>query len=143
MPRSGAVLFSIRPEYAAALLAGSKTVELRRVGPRSTQPGDLALLYASAPKRALIGLAEVESVTFADAAEIWRRYGRDSGLSEDEFDAYYLGASRPAVIALHHVRALAAERPLTELRRRLPGYRPPQNFRYCSPSELAALGISC
>ena len=41
-----ALVLSLKPRFAGAILAGTKTVEVRRVMPRITVP-TLALLYAS------------------------------------------------------------------------------------------------
>jgi predicted transcriptional regulator len=41
---------------------GNKRVELRRVRPRHLNEGDLILVYATSPEKALLGVLEVEKV---------------------------------------------------------------------------------
>jgi predicted transcriptional regulator len=50
------LLLSLRPRFADAILAGAKTVELRR-RPINARPGTAILLYASRPMMAIVGTA--------------------------------------------------------------------------------------
>ncbi len=53
------LLLSMQPEYAKKIFNGEKTVELRRVRPKLIA-GDLVLVCASCPQKALLGLFVVE-----------------------------------------------------------------------------------
>jgi hypothetical protein len=53
------VLFSIRPFYANKILAGQKTVELRRRFPEVGMPGSTAMIYCTNPVRAIVGSAQM------------------------------------------------------------------------------------
>ena len=64
------VVLSLRPRFAEAILAGDKTVELRRTVPKIVVP-TRALLYAATPVRALIGTCIVTDVVAADLADLW------------------------------------------------------------------------
>ena len=55
---------SLKPRFAEAILAGTKTVELRRTTPKIEVP-TRALLYTSTPVRALLGTCIITSVTSA------------------------------------------------------------------------------
>lgn len=55
------LLLSIKPEYADKILAGKKTVELRRVRTR-LEAGDLVLVYVTSPQQNLVASLEVERV---------------------------------------------------------------------------------
>ncbi len=48
------LLVSVKPVYARLILAGSKTVELRRVRPNAV-PGCQVLIYASSPTMEMVG----------------------------------------------------------------------------------------
>ena len=55
------VILSLKPRFAEAILAGVKTVELRRTELKIVVP-TRALLYAASPVRALLGTCIITSV---------------------------------------------------------------------------------
>lgn len=135
------VLFlSLRPKFAELLLGGSKTVELRRVAP-AIPPGAPVLLYAASPIKALVGICAVDCVSVASREQIWRTYGRSTGLSRADFRTYFDGASSAVAITLRDLRPLRAPIPLADLRERDSGFRPPQSFRYLDVAQVNALGL--
>ena len=77
---SKALFLSVRPTFAQLILSGSKTVEVRRVVPRSVQPGSLVLVYASSPEKALWGICFVEKISTGRPETIWRKLGKATGL---------------------------------------------------------------
>ena len=64
------MLLSVHPRFATAILAGSKTVEVRRQRV-AAPPGTPVLLYATAPTMALVGMARIASVQVASPQEVW------------------------------------------------------------------------
>jgi predicted transcriptional regulator len=58
MQASG-IIISIRPEHARNIMAGRKTVELRRRFPASVLHGTTMLIYSSTPERALVGAVRI------------------------------------------------------------------------------------
>lgn len=134
------LLISIRPRFADLILGGSKTVELRRIRP-AVDEGDRVLLYASSPVRELIGSCTVAGVDVGSADELWKSHGDHSGVSRSEFDHYFEGAVRAVGISLREPRRVRRPRTLAELRRRLPGFSPPQSFGYLSAEEVDRLDI--
>lgn len=122
-----ALLLSIRPVFVERLLQGTKTVELRRVRPK-VQEGQSVLLYASSPEKALVGTAVVEAVTTDTPKAIWGRLEGRTGVSHEEFFAYFAGATRAVAIQVRDVLRFKARIPLSEMRRRWPWLRPPQSF---------------
>jgi predicted transcriptional regulator len=139
--RTPAVLVSLRPRFADAILQGRKSVELRRR--RVAAPaGSLLVLYAAAPVMAVLGTALLVRTDVAAAPAIWRRHRSLLGLSKDEFDAYVDGA--PLVSALMLTRPSALDRPLTlaALRADRP-FQPPQSYRYVCDTDPAPLRALC
>lgn len=130
-----ALLLSIKPRYVERILAGTKTVELRRVRPR-VERGEPVLIYSSSPRMALVATATVGDVTTAAPSTIWRRLREQVGTTRGEFDAYFAGAARATAMGLEGVTPLAEEVELAELRRRWLGFRPPQS--YCFLAVRAA-----
>lgn len=133
-----ALFLSLRPRFAAMLLDGRKTVELRRVRPTADE-GSTVLLYASSPERTLVGRAEIAAIQVDSLDTIWRQHDKATGLTREEYDAYFGGADQAVAITLRNIRPLAQPRPLDELRKRLVGFRPPQSFRYLDPLQVASL----
>ena len=70
------IVLSLKPRFAEAILAGTKTVELRRTTPRIEVP-TRALLYATTPVRALLGTCIITEVRTADLTALWRSTGHD------------------------------------------------------------------
>jgi predicted transcriptional regulator len=59
--KTDAILISIRPVFVQRLLAGTKTVEFRRIRPK-VRVGQVVLIYACSPISAVVGWGIVGSV---------------------------------------------------------------------------------
>lgn len=98
-----AALLSLRPPFAEAIIAGEKTVEVRRRPPR-LDTGSLLVLYAGAPMRAVIGTARLAALATGDAETLWEHFGSGTGIHRAEFDTYLSGAGQPTCLVLEHAR---------------------------------------
>ncbi len=123
------IVLSLKPRFAQAILAGVKTVELRRTVPKIVIP-TRALLYASSPVRALLGTCVITSVRSADLAALWHEYGSRSELSFHEFQQYFEGVAKGTALTLSEPQALSRPIPLQDLRAKPKGFRPPQSYAY-------------
>lgn len=132
-----ALVLSLKPRFAEAILDGTKTVEVRRVMPRITVP-TLALLYASGSVRALVGTCVVRSVARYPADELWQLHGADTALSRTEFDTYLHGRDCGVALLLERPEPLAAPVPLHTLRQ-AHGFRPPQSLAYVCHTQRERL----
>ena len=138
-----ALLISIRPRFAKMIFDGSKTVELRRICPRIAA-GDLALVYVASPTKELQGAFEVGQVISTSPRALWRKVGKQSGISRREFLNYFQGKVDAHALVIKRVWKLPLPIRLTALRRRKGGFRPPQNFHYLNgnrSSPLPSLGV--
>ncbi len=135
------LLLSIRPKFAELILAGEKTVELRRVRPRIIA-GDKVLMYVSAPTMTLLGTVEVGNVTDGAPSSIWRKVRGAAGVTKKEFDSYFESATRAVAIAVRRPRLLPNPIGLEELKELFEGFHPPQSFRYLNQSQMNILGVS-
>lgn len=115
--------------FASKILAGTKTIELRRVRPNVT-PGYHVLIYSSSPEMALLGSARVEEILSDAPSNLWGRVKDQAGICRKEYDDYFIGASTAIGIRLGAVQRLVLPIPLRELRERWPWLRPPQSYRY-------------
>lgn len=123
------VVLSLKPRFAEAILAGVKTVELRRTEPKIETP-TLALLYAASPIRSLIGTCIVTSVRSADLVDLWHEHGQEADLSYREFQQYFKGVDKGTALALTEPQAFNRRVTLRDLRVKQEGFRPPQSFAY-------------
>jgi hypothetical protein len=98
MPDAADAIISIHPGYADAILAGTKTIELRRRVPKLTT-GSQLWIYATRPTGAVIGVVTVQDVTKAHPMTIWKKHrsgarGKRAALAGLEI--HQVVAQRPA-----------------------------------------------
>ena len=123
------VVLSLKPRFAEAILAGDKTVELRRTAPKIEVP-TRALLYATTPVRALLGTCIVTDVQSADLAVLWREHRSRCALAYQEFQRYFEGLEVGTALTLAQPHSLSSRVPLQDLRAKPRGFQPPQSFAY-------------
>ena len=133
-----AFLISIRPRFAEMIFAGTKTVELRRVCPKA-EPGDLALVYVSSPAMELRGSFEVGKILTGSPSALWKKIGKRTGITRNEFFAYFRGKKVAHALVIKRAWPLASPVCLKTIRNSKGGFRPPQNFHYLRRNESALL----
>ncbi len=127
------LLLSVRPRFMDAILAGDKHVELRRRPPRSLETR-VALLYASSPVCALVGVCLIDGLIEAAPTRLWREVGGVSGVSRVMFTEYFSELAVASALLLGHRWRFREPISLAELRASWKGFQPPQSFRYLSAS---------
>lgn len=133
VPEDGGVaLLPIKPEFAGAILAGTKRVEFRKT--RFRRDVTHVVIYASTPVQRVVGWFRVGNVDSGSPAEIWSKHERHGGISADRFDEYYRQHHSAVAIGVADVRVLGVPLPLSAL-----GVMVPQNFRYLTASEVRRL----
>jgi predicted transcriptional regulator len=128
------LLLSIKPEYASAIMAGRKTVELRRKFPEDVAPGSRAYIYSSSPVQAVIGIATVDRVDRMPLDILWKKHGQASCIDRLTFNEYFVGQADGCAVVLKSVKALAHPIARDALKATL-GIVPPQSFMYL-PAEF-------
>lgn len=129
-----AMLLSIHPRFAEAILKSSKTVEVRRQ--RVAAPaGTPVLLYATAPTMALVGMARIAAVHVASPREVWSAHRAQTGISRREYDTYMSGASLASGLTLQDPLPFDETVPLSSLRA-VGAFHPPQSYRYLRTEDL-------
>jgi predicted transcriptional regulator len=125
---------SIRPEFAARLLAGEKQVEFRR---RAAARGVThILIYATSPVRAVVGVAEVERLEQASPRQLWSTFAAVAGIARTDFFAYFAGTS---VGCAYVVKRIWSCSPPTLLGRHGLPRTAPQAFQYVDCRTLDAV----
>ncbi len=132
------VLMSVRSPHVERLLAGTKTVELRR-RPINVEPGTIVLLYAAGQRKELVGSIVAGPVERDTPRALWRRHRHVSGLTRAEFDNYFDGSEVGYALAASNARSLPKPIPLPELRRRWQHFTTPQTHRRVEPNELGLI----
>jgi len=84
------VLMSIRPQYAEAILSGSKLYELRRRRP-SFGAGSRVIVYSSSPDQRLLGTFEAGTILAANPETLWGLVHGQAGIDRSAFAAYFAG----------------------------------------------------
>lgn len=130
------ILLSVRSPHVERLLAGTKTVELRR-RPLNVAAGTTVLLYASGERREIVGSFVAGTVESGSPTALWTRFGKASGLTRREFTGYLAGVDVGYVLPATDVRVLRDPIPLEVLRGRWPAFTTPQTYRRVHHGELA------
>lgn len=137
MSNDNNALISIKPDYAMAILAGTKTVELRRRIP-TIEHGTRLWIYATKPLSAIVGSAIVEEIIAGTPKEVWDICMDRIGINRFEFDEYFSGTDRALALVLSDVvkrREIGIEK-LQELSK---GFHPPQVLARLSRQETVWL----
>jgi predicted transcriptional regulator len=137
VPDAADAIISIHPTYADAILAGKKTIELRRRIPELPS-GTRLWIYATRPTGAVVGVATIQEVTRAHPATIWKRHRNGAGVDHASFKAYFNGAEKAVAILLAAVQRVE---PITidQLREIREGFHPPQVLVRLTVAEAKAL----
>lgn len=124
-PTRRLALLSVHPEYAAALVEGSKTVEFRkrRLAPDITH----VAIYATHPVSKVVGIFIVREQVTDTPLQLWRRFRPVAGISKSRFLHYFQGHSQGVGIRLDATIRLGQGVTLEEA---FGIARPPQSFQY-------------
>lgn len=130
------VLMSIKPHFAEEILSGKKKFELRaRVAPLNS--GDLVIIYASSPVKSIIGVFRAGKIfigNYEEIINILRNYPK-AGITEE--DLKYIANRKRKVMAVEVLAPRRLSRPvaLSEIRKLIPGFRPPVSYMKLKPSN--------
>lgn len=122
------ILMSIKPTYSRRILAREKSFELRRT-PVKLQEGDLVVVYASSPVKAVVGAFTVAGVRRDSPDRLWADHSDAFGIEEADYLDYFAGADLGHAIEVGDVVTVDPV-PLHRLRERIDGFRPPQSYQW-------------
>lgn len=120
------VVLSIKPVYSEKILAGQKTVELRRRFPVAAPHGAMAYIYSSSPVKAMVGAASIRDVLKLPIEQIWTKFESTAFIERPLFDKYFEGLDYGYALVFDHAKSFTRPLPLHELREKF-GFEPPQS----------------
>jgi predicted transcriptional regulator len=133
----GDLVLAVGPRWAELILSGRKWVELRRRIPR--RPVGRALIYATAPKRAIVGFCTVQGTVRLPIQELFELAGQGACISKHEFSDYFRGCSNPGALLLKDPVALAEAIHPAHLSSPTGKWVVPQSFRYLPGAFIDSL----
>lgn len=136
------ILISLEPRHAENILSGRKRVELRK-RPMNVDAGTTVWIYAKLPVGSVVGKAKVREVHAASPASIWRRFGKDTGVTKQEFSTYYSESSQAVVLVLGETTRFERAVSLSHLRETTGAFYPPQFFTRLFPDHPVFKVMRC
>ncbi|MBO6520170.1 MAG: hypothetical protein JJ900_04675 [Rhodospirillales bacterium] len=125
------ILISVEERHTLKMLAGAKTVELRRK-PLNIDPGTRVWIYSKLPRGQIHAFATARDVVSGPPAEIWSHYGTMACVSKREFDTYFDDLQTGYAIILEDVAPLSPGLALATIRETVSRFQPPQFFKRLS-----------
>lgn len=132
------LVLSIHTRFASQILAGTKTIELRRVRP-SLASGATLFVYETHPTKAMIGMARITGVQAAPVKELWASVHDRAGVTEAEFFKYFQGCEIGYGLELEDPVPFEHQLSLNCLRVLLPAFVAPQSMRYVCEERTARI----
>ncbi len=124
-------LLSVKPEFAERIFNGIKKFEYRKKV-FARKDVEKIIVYASSPMKCVIGEFEFDNIILDTPSIIWEKTAVYSGINHESFFKYFSGSRKAYAICITH--AIRYANPVN-LQNMLPGFTPPQSFRYIKPAE--------
>jgi len=121
------ILISLKPKHADHIFEGSKTVELRKRR-LNVEPGTRIWIYATRPIAAIRGYANLACIKTGSPSQIWRTLGTQTGISKDEFEAYFEACEEAHALVLTEVMEMKKTLSLARIRETVSNFHPPQFY---------------
>lgn len=120
------VLMSIKPQYANAIMHGSKKVEFRKQIFDTNV--ERVYVYASHPVKKLIGYFDVDQVICENPNKLWEDYNKVGCISKKDFVSYFNNCSYGYAIAVKEVHRFTKDYLIAEIFGKK--FQVPQSYRY-------------
>ena len=125
------LLISIKPKYAKKIFDEGKVIELRKSLPQRVSENDVMLIYVTFPIMEVLGICTIEKFITDSPKEFWQKHGNLTGISKEEFYNYYKDNSKAFGIQIKNIKKIVnSSLTLEKLRNIIPGFQPPQTYRY-------------
>lgn len=124
------VLLSIKPEFTAAIHAGSKRYEYRRK--IFSKECDEVLIYCTSPVQKIVSKFGIKEVLRLPIDELWERTSQFGGIDECRYRAYFSGLDYGYAIAIDELEVY--DNPI-DPKEVIDNFTPPQSFLYVKSDE--------
>ena len=132
--KHNAIILSIHPKYAEAILNGSKTVEFRKKNiPRHIHH---VVLYATSPVCKVVGYFAVREIVASTPDKAWECFDGNGGITHDVFNKYYADSDLSVALVVKHTWRLMRQLALDLVDGES---NPPNSFRYLDEKDLERL----
>ncbi len=125
------VILSIKPKYCQAIIDGQKKYEFRKRIPKHWKNARF-LIYASSPVQRIIGEFTSSEVVDGSLEKVWKRCGKDGGITQEEFYSYF--ESKESAIALQIDEFIEYD-PIDPWKA-FNQFHPPQSYQYVTNDDL-------
>lgn len=129
------IVMSIKPEFCAKILDGSKKIELRKSAP-NLDAGTRVIIYSTSPEKAVIGYCRIKRIIKLTPENMWENHSSDLGIDKIRFEEYYENYSTAVGLVLSEIVKLDIPIPLKSVREHFPIFQPPQTFKYLDKEEV-------
>ncbi|TXH88899.1 MAG: ASCH domain-containing protein [Rhodoferax sp.] len=130
------VLISVHPFYAAEIAAGRKKVEFRRRW--SSKPTDVLVVYATAPIKTIVAVAEISEVRRAGRAQLWEICKSFGGaITRARLREYMHDLDQGVALLLGRLNVPKSG--ISPQEAFGPGFVSPQSYRYLRADEVDSL----
>ncbi|MFA5308746.1 MAG: ASCH domain-containing protein [Dehalococcoidales bacterium] len=119
------VLLSVKPKFARDIFSGLKKYEYRKTI-FTRKNINTVIVYASSPKKCVIGEFEIEEIIYDDIESLWARTKNESGISKKFFYEYFGKQSKGYAIKIKNQKEYDNPYSLNHLT----VLGPPQSFMY-------------
>jgi len=125
------ILLSIRPQFVAAILAGEKSFEYRRIAFR--RPVRRVLMYCTSPIKRIVGEFTVTEVIRDQPDRLWKLTRGEAGITKRDFYRYFSGVTVGTALRIGETHRYDRCLTLEECSQ----LRAPQSFVYLEDSQTA------
>jgi predicted transcriptional regulator len=119
---------SIKPEFISKFLTSKKKIELRKMRP-NVNIGDYLIMYVTSPIKSVIAFGTIKKLIDTSPQNMWLQYSSLLGIDKSKFDDYYMGKERAIGLEIENIVQITPIH-LYDIRDEIPGFQPPQIFRY-------------
>jgi len=125
------VFLLIKPEYAFAILKGTKRYEFRKL--RFRRGVEKVVVYATSPYKKIVGYFKVGRIHQGSPQMLWNQFNTHAGIDKKAFFSYFKSRSLGIVIEVKNPVSFRRHRKPREI---LPGFSILWSFRYLSEDEF-------
>ncbi len=126
------ILLSIKPQFAEFILAGRKTVELRKLFSIDSA-GKKMFLYSTKPRQAIVGAVDIKEVRILPVEEIRVNFLDKCCINNNQLVDYFRSKKNGYVIILDNPIRFKTTISLKELR--MKHFSPPQSYKIIDASN--------